>query len=399
MKSLTKQLILAFTAPLCLTAATIAQNRLQPIVDMVIDNDPIIKARTAELNALWLDTRAENRLEDPEFDFDHFWGSKSTGRKYTLGISQSFDLPTAYRRRSQHSEAVREAAEAAVRQLRAERSADIREALYEYAFNKAMVAFTASASQRYEKIAEYSEEATSLGAVTKVDLQRARLELMSARRRNRQAEADMIESKRKLAAMNGGVELSDSLLSDLSLPGVESLLPLSHYTEAAELAPSVMTRSLDLKVEEKAAGVAKAERLPKFSLGYAYNNEFGESFHGISGSVTLPVYSRRSRLEAAKAKCAAIESDITSIRSTLETDVNSAYRQALMLKSDLDEYSIGLKEHSIGGLLDESLEAGLITVTDYLRDIGFEVSMAIEQIECRYEFATALNRLQRLVGE
>ena len=78
-----------------------------------------------------------------------------------------------------------------------------------------------------------------------------------------------------------------------------------------------------------------AERWPSLSLGYLFNNEMGEKFHGLSVSVTLPVYSRANQAKAARLSAEQLlVSDEVASNATLSA-MQRAYADALSLWDEI----------------------------------------------------------------
>ena len=382
--------------PLCQSSFAMP---LDQLVDSIVDSDPSLRIKAAEYASAWHDAKSENQLEDPEFSFDHYWGDPKIGDKYTLAVSQSFDWPSVYGRRSRYAHATRSAGEASLRADRAARVAEVRELVTQWVYNNMMISHTQEAANLYGRITAATAAAADSGAVTKLDLQKAHLEEISMQRRVRQARTAREETYRQLVAANGGRPIAIETLQKVQLPPIGHLKPLAHYREAAASQPAIQAKESLMQQSRAALSVAKSDRLPKFALGYAYNNEFGDSFHGITGSITLPVYSRRSRVAAAEEKCLAITDDVESSKLMLDADIASAYRRAEELGEEMKRQSDGLAQYSIIPLLKESIESGLMTVTEYLHELDFELTMRSELIESSFEFATALNTLRQLAGE
>ena len=386
------------TSFMMLSAAAVT-DELDQLTDSLLDADPALKLKSAEYASTWLDARSENQLADPEFGFDHYWSRPNVGRKYTLQVSQSFDWPGLYGKRSRYASAVKLSGEASLMADRAERASELRALIIDYAYYRELSILTSIQARLYESIALTMEQEVDSGNVTQIDLNKARLEAMSAKRRQRQAEQGYQEALSSLVAANGGRALPLDRLNRIALPAPADLRPLAYYVEAAAQAPAIAAKRQQAAASAAGLSVAKAGRLPQFSLGYAYNNEFGDNFHGITGSVTLPVYSRRSQVAAAEERRQALTADLDAASAVVTADVEAAYRRAERLSSEIAQQEAVLGQNSIVPLLTEQLEAGVITALDSSREADFQLSYQAEQLETRYEFAQAHNALRTLAGE
>ena len=70
-------------------------------IDSIVSNNRALAARRAALEGDRLSLAAENNLSDPEVEFEHQWGQGHIGNKWSVSVSQSFDWPGLYKRRTE----------------------------------------------------------------------------------------------------------------------------------------------------------------------------------------------------------------------------------------------------------------------------------------------------------
>ncbi len=375
-----------------------ATSPIESIVDSILAADPVLNARAAEYAAAWHDVKAENVLEDPEIAFDHFWSRPDVGCKMNIGISQSFDWPGQYRRRSKLAEATRTAGFSSLAADRADRASELRGAIAEIAYCRDALKLAQYADSLSLAAVNATAEAEKRGLVTKVDLSTMQLERLSVERALRQARNSLDESIVRFESMSGGVVSADMILDRIELPSSADLKPLEVYMEAYKFSPAMTARRERLNEAIAAAHVANGEQMPGFSLGYTYNREFGDNFHGITASMTLPIYSRRSKKAAAEERILAIEAENMAAERPLEPEIRRLHALASQLCEELNEYERRLDQCRLGELLTAQLEARIITEVEYLQQLTIETSLRADQLDIRYEYAVALLSLYAACG-
>ena len=70
-------------------------------IDSIVCNNRALAARRAALEGDRLSLAAENNLSDPDVEFEHQWGQGHIGNKWSVSVSQSFDWPGLYKRRTE----------------------------------------------------------------------------------------------------------------------------------------------------------------------------------------------------------------------------------------------------------------------------------------------------------
>ena len=240
--------------------------------------------------------RSENVLPDPQAELEHLWGTNLNGNKLTIGVSQEFELPMAYRSRSRLASALT---------ARAQAQADVKKAEVRYQARQLLIriAYGQQIASRYDSSAVASGRRVLLlqglldkGEITRLDFYKARKEWLSALRSAELQRRDLTALQGELAALNNGIPVD---CSHITLPEAAPLLPWSAYEEQCKaLDPQNALTAADRLANKCQTSVVRATRWPSLSLGYIYNCEIGDKFHGFNVGLSLPFYSRKSKQKA-----------------------------------------------------------------------------------------------------
>lgn len=373
--------------------ASADSTQIYELVDSMLSKDPSMEVILQRYRAEWLDVKAENRLEDPEISFDHFWSRPNVGQKMNIGISQSFDWPGLYRDRKTLAERTKtygdHMAMAETRQREYEVMTALVDVIYRYNALQMMDHVDSLSNASVEAIAE----AESKGLLTKVDLGTARLERLAIKRSHRQAHQAYNDAMSALESIVGHCACDAYWLKHAMLSEPGQLPDLSSCVAAASSAPVIQAAAARTSMAEAALKVARNERKPGFSLGYVYNREFGDNFHGVTAGITLPVYSRKSAVTAAQARIAESMSEADAGMRKVEPEIERLHGQLIQLREELAEYDRTLAESNLAGLLREQFESGLITKPEYYQQLTAEGALRADRYDTLYEYHSAMLQL------
>ncbi|MDE6378362.1 MAG: TolC family protein, partial [Duncaniella sp.] len=173
------------------------------VVAEILDNNPTIRIVNARSQAQVEQTLGENTLESPEIEFGRLWGANDVGNKWSLSVSQSFDWPGVYAARRQaaasQSLAGRLACEAAVMDVRLE----VRNALIDLIHNAQLLTVQRQLVAQLEDFVDNYRRGVEQGSETRLDLNRAVIELIGAKGELNSLQASRSALLASLQALNG----------------------------------------------------------------------------------------------------------------------------------------------------------------------------------------------------
>ena len=353
-----------------------AQNSINHILGNIEQNNTTLKALRESAEAQKLENRTGLQLSDPEVGFNYLWGSPSSiGNRYDISVSQSFDIATIAGMKGKVANQKNELVEW---QYKADRMNILLEAknycldlIYYNALSKEMQTRLIHA----ESIEKAIKQKLQSGEANMLEYNKAKLNLSTVK-----GEIVHIETERKaivdhLTRLNGNnpVSLDDTDFQNITLPANFT----SWFNSAAEKNPALAYAKKEVELSKKQLALNKTECLPSVAVGYMSENVTGESFQGISLGVSIPLWSNKNRIKQAKNAVRAAESRADDARTQLVSKLNILYNRVEGLQNTASTYKESLHNANNTELLKKALDAGEISMLDYLIEIGLFCLMEI----------------------
>lgn len=378
--------------PLSLTA----ENSFDSVVSEILSNNPTLASRRAAVEAETLTIKAENNLSDPEVEFEHQWGARDVGNKWSVSVSQSFDWPGVYRSRAKVSDAQSQA----FRLLYLAEESDLRlrvqSTLADYIAARNQLVLATEISDNLAIIADKIALAFEHGEATILDRRKIDFERVDAANKADAARSLVESLKYELLTLNGGKYVALDELNDFPAIAFKSEEYYLDRHEASD--PALLAETYLTEAARQSVSAASRNALPGFSLGYIHNVELGDHFNGLKVGVTLPIFSNRHRKAAAveEARARAISADQTAL--TVHNRVLTDYAKARVLANRLSEYDSLFPDGQSSDyleLLRKSYEGGQMSLIVYLYEINYYTEARSRLIELKLEQTTTLLSLSR----
>lgn len=365
-------------------------------IKTIVENNPAIMARMSAIESEKLTLSAENNFNDPDVEFEHQWGEANVGNKWAISVSQSFDWPGLYKRRSAMVKSGTQAytllylAELSDLRLRAAQT------LNDYVCARQRLEMAQNVKSNLDSIYVLITKAYEHGEATILDMKKIRFERAEAITRCENARQNLDALRFELIAMNGGKHIDLSLIS--SYPAY-ILRDEEYYVDRhSEADMSLSASQNQAKAARMAASAEKLKSYPGFSIGYIHNYEIGDHFNGLKLGMTLPLFSNRNKHAAAvaTANSAQFEADENAIN--LHTKVLTEYSSAKKMRQSLDNYSEIFPTDGSDDylrLLNKSYDGGQISLINYLYEINYYIEARLAYIELLNSYNQILASLNR----
>lgn len=373
-----------------------AQNRtgMEAWLDTIEQNNTLLQAVRAEQEAQSWENRAEQVWADPEVEFHYLWGTESSGdRRKDVSVMQTLDWATltgAGRRVVRRQDGV------AAWQYRQDRNAVRREAarrLLEAVYLNRRVRLLAARAEEAGQLADGYEAKMNRGAAHQLEVNKARMEAAARRADWRQAEAERRQLFDELRALNGGCEVA---FAD-TVYGAEAALPADFdawYAGVEAVHPALRRAGEEVELSRAKMRQARREAIPPISVGYMSERSTDEGFRGLAVGVSVPLWGARTRLKQSRAAVTAARSREADIRLQVRAALQGLYHKAVALQQVSTDYNRVLQQASSAPLLRKALEAGSISLLDYLTELS-QLYEATEQAwAAERDFRLALTELE-----
>ena len=359
-----------------------------------IDKNNIeLKAMGARNSADIDELRAGNSLGGPEVDFSYLFGEPAVGDKWEIGASQSFEWLGVYHSRSKvissRSESLDYQYEATRRDIHTRALAICNEIVW---VNKQLLLYYEIVSDLYSLNGAY-EKAFEHGEASILDRNKLRVEIVSANRVISRLEARKAELQLSLSEINGGEAFTGVEFNEYPLLQMPQSID-DYIASATKNDPMALYFKKRNVADEYDVSVAKRSLLPSFSVGYRHVNELGDKFNGVTAGVSLPLYSGKKSVKAARARKEANRYEAELWEKSVTEELTKEYTLAQSLADELAIYDTALPKNNIE-LLRKALNAGQISLIEYLLEKRFYTEAQIEHLEVEYLYMQSLNSINR----
>lgn len=386
MKKILSLLFLSASLPL------MAQQSIDEALSLIEQHNTTLIALRQTAEAEKLDNRTDIGLPDPEVEYGFLWGKPSAiGNRHDLSISQTFDAATLSGLKHKVANLKNEGVEI---QYRAERMALLLRAqqlLMDLTCSNALIKALQSRLYYASKIVTAEDRKLQQGEGTKLDFNNARLNHTKALAAIAQAEAERADILAELSLLNGGEELDFTLTS---FP--DDALPIDFnawYADVEGRLPDLLQAQNDLLLSRKQVALSRSECLPALTLGFMSEKTDEEHFRGITAGISIPLWSGRRKIRQARAEALAAEARQLDAVTQHYGQLRALYNRAMRLQSTAQLYRQALDESNNTQLLNKALDAGEISLIDYISEIGLYYDLLDEALKAERDYHKTLAEL------
>ena len=372
--------------------AAIAQNSYDAVLQQIETNSTTLAALRKQTEAQQIGNRTGIYPDNPEVEFNYLWGSPTLiGNRTDISVRQSFDFPTAYVHRGKIAELQNINAELDYKAERLNVLLSAKRVCIELIYYNALAKEYSTRLQNAVRIAEAYKSKLDKGETNAIENNKAQLNLATV-----QTEATHIEVERsallaELKSLNGG--------KDIDFPYnvyTAGILPANFeewYAQAEAKSPVLQYVSGQIEIERRQLRLNRAMGLPKFSLGYMSEKVVEEHFQGITASISIPLWENKNRVRQAKAQAKAMEYVLADNKIQFYNRLQSLYDKTVTLQQNAQATRQSLSKYGNEPLLKKALDAGEISLLNYLLEIEYYYDMMNKVLEAERDYELTMAEL------
>lgn len=375
------------TVLLCLASATLwaQQQSIEHVLQQIEENNTTLTALKGEAEAEKIGNKTGIYLENPEVEFSYSWGGEDVpGDKTTFSVMQSFDFPTAYYYKNKVSNSQNRQVDLKYRIERKDLLLEAKKVCIELTY---INAFSEELEVRYnhaQQIAEAYQIQFDKGNVNIIDLNKAKLNLLNVRKELNTLYAERDFYLAELTRFNGGnpIAFTDDRFPAVSLPSsFDSFFSLPDNL-------SLLYYQQEILLNKESVKLQRSMNLPKISAGYVSEKVINaEHFQGVSVGLSIPLFENKNTVKQIKVRNQAVMAAEADESIRYRNEMKALYDKAGNYSQILNSYDqVGISDNT-AILLKKSLDAGEISLIDYLQ----ELSIYYEVINNRLEVERDLN--------
>lgn len=353
---------------LFLATAMQAQVNYRAVLEEIERNNTILAANRSEAEAEKIGNKTGIYLESPEVEFHYLWGSGEEGGTRTdISATQSFDFPTAYYHKKKVSDGQNKQVDINYRINRKDILLEAEKVCIELTHQNRLLAELTKQLSHSRQIAQAYQSSYDRGDVNIIELNKAKINLISAEKSYSSAVMDRDFYLAELTRLNGGKPINFAVEE---YPAV--LLPSSFeqwYESNKANNLSLMYMEQEIALSKSNERLQRSMNLPKLSAGYMSEKGPFEQYQGLMVGMSIPLWENKNTVKQIKAQTQAniVSRANEDIRYFNET--KALFEKSVQLARILDMYNQTLPDTKTVDLLKMAMDAGEISLIDYLQEL------------------------------
>ncbi|MDR1198924.1 MAG: TolC family protein [Prevotellaceae bacterium] len=372
-----------------------AQNEYEQVLQQIETNSATLNALRLEAEAKKANNRTGIYLSNPEIEFNYLWGEPAeTGNRKDISIKQSFDFPAVYASKNKISKLENSNVELEYRSERINLLLSARQVCIQLIYYKILAKEYEVRLQNAKDIAAAYRIKLDKGETNAIENNKAQLYLNSIENEIKNIETEQNSLLSELVRLNGGKEILFSVdnFSDKQLPANFE----QWYAKAEEKNPLLQYVKGQIAISQQQIRLNKSLALPKFTAGYMREQVAGQRYEGVSLGISIPLRENKNRVKQAKIQLKASTATFEDRRIQFYGLLQNLYDKAVDLQQILQKYQTSLSEYSNERLLKKALDAGEISLLNYLLESQYYYELFNKMLETERDYELTVAKLHAL---
>lgn len=383
-------------AVLAVAGPAAAQQTIDAVLQQIERNNTTLEALRKQTEADKLQNKTGITLPDPEVSFDYLWGDPSSiGNRKDFGVTQSFDIATIAGSRRRVADAQNGLLDVEYRAGRMAVLLEAKQTCIQLIYYNALKAELEQRLAHAQAVADFYDRQLADGNANRLEVNKARLSLSAAQGELRRNEVERTNLLAELQRLNGGepIVFEQAAYAQPVLPQDFE----AWYDEAAAANPVLAYARQNVELKRREMKLGKLTGLPQISVGYMSELVPESNFRGITLGLSVPLWSNRNRVKQAKAAVVAAELQQKDATVQFYERLRNQYGRTLGLQRTAGEYRKALAELDNTQLLRKALDAGEISLLDYIVELGLYYTTVDDALAAERDYELALTELQSVM--
>ena len=383
---------------LWLCAPLAAQQHIDEVLQSVAQRNTTLKALRENTRAQQLENRTGVFLPAPEIGFGYLWGApQAIGNRTDISVTQTFDFAAILGMRSRTARQQNALLDVEYRTSLMNVLLEARLYCIEVVYYNALKKALALRLQHAESMARGYRERLERGDVGVLEYNKAQLNLATVQDEVARATVEQKAALQALQRLNGGVAvvLDYDSYAAAALPGSFD----AWFEAAASKSPVLEAVNEEVALRRQQVGLAQAGNWPSLSAGYMSERVTGETFQGVTLGLSIPLWGNKNRTRQARAAVRAAESKQVDLRLQLYAHLQSVYDRAAGLRDIAAAARRSLQTLDNTALLQKALDAGEISLLDYLLEVGLYYDTVTRALEAERDYEKAAAELWAVISD
>ena len=365
-----KKIVFALCGCLLSIGVFAQSNDIESILQGVEKNNKELQAYQSYIDSKKLELKSTNNLPDPQLGAYYLpFGEHNTGDYSEFQISQTIEFPTVYGAKSKLIESQSQQLQFNYSVKRQEILSQAKKLCLELTYLDKQKNVEQERLQRSKTVFEQAQELYAKEEKSALEFNKAKVAWMQQQFEVQQIESDQQNILLSLKNLNGDVDItwnSPVYAADLGISDRDSLwqAKLAKDPELQKIQQQELLAQQTLKA-------AKSKSLPDLSLGYNYQGVAGSNYSGVYGGISIPLWSNKNKVLAAKSNLQYQTANSESYQSIIRVNFDKQYNEYSMLLLKYNEYQKTLTGLNSGEMLLKAYQQGEISFMEYYIELNF----------------------------
>jgi outer membrane protein TolC len=390
--------IISLIAAAIVALQAAAQEPAGQILTDIEANNTTLRALREAVEAQKLANKTGLTPENPAVSLHYLWGTPgSIGNRTDFSVSQTIDMATLLGIKSKIADAQNRQAEWQYRAGRMTILLEAKQLCLDLIYFNALHDEVAARREHARTIADSYDLRLKRGDANRLEYNKAQLNLATVEGETERIRMEQNALLAELRRLNGGqdVALVVNRFDDAAFPADFE----EWYVRAEQQNPTLATIRHEVEISRRRVGLSKAMGIPALTGGYMSEKVVGEHFQGVTIGVTIPLWENKNRVRHAKAAVRAAELQHDDATQQLYHHLKIRHQRAAELKSIAANYRRALDTLNNAPLLRKALDAGEISILDYILESQLFYDTVNKTLEAERDFHKACAELEMRINK
>lgn len=371
-----------------------AQSTIESVLSEISMNNKTIQATAQYYQAQNLEFKTGLNPSNPTAEYDFLKGSPANaGNQHDFAVTQQFDFPSAYFKRSQLSKTQIAKSEFEVIANRQDILLEAKKVCIALVYHNKLKAQLTQQKLNLEKLLYSVQTKLDTGDGNILDVNKAKLQLIQIKKKFQENVSAISELNIKLAELNGGTEILFTDTVYYAPPSIPDFAQLEKDYEKED--PLLKILQQQKLISKKQLELSKSLWLPKMELGYHYQGILGQTYSGFHTGISVPLWENKNSVKQKKSQLLYSESQLIAHTNEHYYHIKHIYERYTNLKITLLEYQTIFYMLNNTALLNKALALGEITTMQYLMEINFYIDAQSDFIQIEKEYHETIAELYK----
>lgn len=369
-----------------------SQGNINMVLDSIEQNNTTLKSLRAKFDAQKLQNSTFKNLSELEIGFNYLWGNPNDiGNRTDFSIAQSFDIPTLTGMKGNMVDEQNSLIEWQFKAVRMNILLEAKQYLIELTYYNSFRQEMLTRLEHARLIESALKERFDKGDANILEYNKAKLNKSLVEGEITRLDVERNVLLEQLKRLNGGnvVQFEETRFITPAIPTDFE----AWYANAEQKNPILAYVKQTVEVSKQKVALNKAQNLPEFSVGYMSEKVVGQRYQGVTTGVAIPLWTNKNKVKQAEAEVLAAKKNVIDSKQQFYAKLQVQFNRTIGLFDNAQQYRNSLETANNTDLLKKALDAGQISILDYIVEIGLYYEVLNRTLEAERDYQKAFAEL------